>query len=159
VLVFGASTYSEQLIPDSGGAAATDGDYLYQPTAMYLGEDATTIPAVSTFLTWVQKSSPGFKPDLYTLFGWLSAQLFSQAFTAAGKNPTRGSVLAQLRKITAYNGNYLITTANPADKVPGYCYVMTQVVQGRFQRVDDPSVNSSTHGYRCDGSFYYYPPR
>jgi ABC-type branched-subunit amino acid transport system substrate-binding protein len=155
VVVFGASTYSESLIPDSGGAAATNGDYLYQLTPLYLGEDATVLPAVGTFLNWVQKASPGFKPDLYTLFGWLSAQLFSQAFTAAGKSPTRGSVLQQLGKITSFNGNYLITTANPAGKVPGICYVMTRVVNGTFQRLDDPPVNGPTHGYRCDGSFYY----
>jgi ABC-type branched-subunit amino acid transport system substrate-binding protein len=159
VVVFGASTYSERLIPDSGGAAATDGDYLYQLTALYLGEDASVLPSVDTFLTWVQKTSPGFNPDLYTLFGWLSAQLFSQAFDAAGPNPTRGSVLQQLRKITSFNGNYLIDTGNPGDKIPGYCYVMSQVVQGKFQRLDDPPVSGPTHGYRCDGSFYYYPPR
>jgi ABC-type branched-subunit amino acid transport system substrate-binding protein len=155
VVVFGASTYSSALISASGGAAATDGDYLYQGFSLYLGEDASALPSVNTFLTWVQKVSAGFKPDLYTLFGWLSAELFSQAFTAAGKDPTRGSVLQQLRKITAFNGNYLAATANPAGKVPAYCYVMAQVVQGKFQRLDDPSVNGPTHGYRCDGSYHY----
>jgi len=157
VVVFGASTYSEQLIPASGGAAATDGDYLYQGFPLYLGEDASVVPSVNTFLTWVQKVSPGFHPDLYTLFGWLSADLFSQAFTAAGRNPTRGSVLQQLRKITAFNGNYLAATANPAGKVPAYCYVMAQVVQGKFQRLDDPPINGPTHGYRCDGSYFSVP--
>ncbi|MGD0880056.1 MAG: ABC transporter substrate-binding protein [Acidimicrobiales bacterium] len=154
VVVFGASTYSEQLIPASGGAAATDGDYLYQGFPLYLGEDASDVPSVNTFLSWVQKVSPGFHPDLYTLFGWLSADLFSQAFTAAGKNPTRGSVLQQLRRITAFNGNYLAATANPAGKVPAHCYVMAQVVQGKFQRLDDPPINGPTHGYRCDGSYF-----
>ena len=158
VVVFGASTYSESLIPDAGGAAATNGDYLYQLTPLYLGEDATVLPSVNTFLSWVQKASPGFKPDLYTLFGWLSAQLFAQAFTAAGKSPTRGSVLQQLGKITSFNGNYLITTGNPAGKVPGYCYVMSRVANGTFQRLDDPPVSGPTHGYRCDGSYYYLKP-
>ena len=155
VTVFGASTYSENLIPDSGGAAATNGDYLYQLTPLYLGEDATALPSVGTFLSWVQKTSPGFKPDLYTLFGWLSAQLFSQAFLAAGKNPTRGSELQQLAKITSFNGNYLITTSNPAAKQPGHCYVMSRITDGKFQRLDDPPVNGPTHGYRCDGTYYY----
>ena len=158
VVVFGGSTYSETLIPASGGASATDGDYLYQIAPLYLGEDATALPSVGTFLNWVQKASPGFKPDLYTLFGWLSAQLFAQAFTAAGKDPTRGSVLTQLAKITSFDGNYLITTANPAGKVPGHCYVMTRVVNGTFQRVDDPPVNGPTHGYRCDGTYYSLKP-
>ena len=158
-LVFGVSTYSEQLVPDSGGASAIDGAYMEGLTSLFLGEDASTIPAVSTFLTWVQKVSPGFKPDLYTLFGWLSGQLFVQALRAAGPHPTRGSVLQQLHKITSFNGDNLIATANPAAKIPANCYVISQIVQGKFQRLDDPPVSGSTHGYRCDAPYYYYPPR
>ena len=75
-LVIGVSAYSESLVPNSGGAAAIDGAYLEQPASLFLGEDAAAIPAVNTFLTWVQKVSPGFTPDFYTLAGWMSAQLF-----------------------------------------------------------------------------------
>ena len=89
-----------------------------QNTSLYLGEDASGIPAISTFLTWVQKASPGFKADLYTLYGWLSAELFAQALKAAGPDPSRGSVLQQLRKITSFSGGYLVGTANPAKKIP-----------------------------------------
>ena len=38
-----------------------------------------TIPAVSLFNNWVKVASPGFNADLFTLYGWLSAELFSQA--------------------------------------------------------------------------------
>ncbi|HEY5110490.1 MAG TPA: ABC transporter substrate-binding protein [Acidimicrobiales bacterium] len=158
-LVFGASTYSEQLVPDSGGASAVDGAYMEMVNSLFLGEDANQLPAAQTFQTWVQKASPGFKPDLYTLFGWLSGQLFTQALQAAGKNPTRGSVLQQLKKITVFNGNYLIASSNPAQKSPAYCYVIAQIKNGQIQRLDDPPVNGPQHGYRCDGKFYYYPPK
>ena len=154
-IVFGASTYSESLVPDSGGPAAINGAYMETLTSLFLGEDASALPSVNTFLTWVQKVSPGFKPDLYTLFGWLSGQLFAQALRAAGPHPTRGSVLQQLGKITTFNGNYLIATSNPAGKVPPNCYIIAQVVQGKFQRLDDPSTTGSTHGYRCDAPYYY----
>ena len=85
VLVLGASTYSEELVPDAGGPAAIDGAYLEQGYALYLGEDAASVPAVNTFLTWVQNVSPGFKPDLFTLFGWLSGALFAEALQSAGR--------------------------------------------------------------------------
>jgi len=155
-VAFGISTYSEQLVPDSGGAAAIDGSYMDGITSLFLGEDANAIPAVNTFLTWVQKASPGFHADLYTLFGWLSAELFVQALRAAGAHPTRGSVLQQLHKITSFNGGNLIATSNPAGKVPASCYVISQIVGGKFQRLDDPPVNGPTHGYRCDAPYYYY---
>jgi ABC-type branched-subunit amino acid transport system substrate-binding protein len=157
VIVLGASTYSEALIPASGGAAATDGAYLEQNTSLFLGEDAASFPAVNLFLHWVQEASPGFKPDLYTLYGWISGQLFVQALKAAGPNPTRGSVLQALRSIKAYSASNLIATANPAGKLPGNCYVIAQIVNGTITRVDDPPLNSSTSGYRCDQP-YFFPP-
>jgi ABC-type branched-subunit amino acid transport system substrate-binding protein len=155
VLVVGASAYSEALVPGSGGAAAIDGAYLEQPTALYLGEDATDVPAVSTFLTWVQKASPGFKADYYTLSGWLSAALFTQALRVAGTNPSRGSVLQALRSTTSFTGDNLIATSNPAAKAPPDCYVIAQIKGGQFQRFDDPAVTGPTHGYRCDQPYYY----
>ena len=90
VIVLGGSTYSEELVPNSGGPAAIDGAYMEQNTALYLGEDASGLPAVNTFLTWVQKASPGFHADLYTLYGWLSAEMFSQALKAAGSRSEPG---------------------------------------------------------------------
>ena len=156
VLVLGGSTYSQELVPDSGGPAAIDGAYMEQNTALYLGEDSG-IPAVNTFLTWVQKASPGFHADLYTLYGWLSAELFSQALKAAGSDPSRGSELEALRHITSFSGGYLVGTANPAGKVPTNCYIIARIENGKYQRLDDPPVNGPTHGYRCDQPFYYYP--
>jgi ABC-type branched-subunit amino acid transport system substrate-binding protein len=159
VLVLGGSTYSEELVPDSGGASAIDGAYMEQGNPLYLGEDAPDIPAVSTFLTWVQKASPGFHPDLYTLYGWLSGELFSEALQAAGPHPTRGSVLRQLSKITSFTGQGLIARNDPAAKTPGSCYVISRIVDGRYQRLDDPPVDGPTQGFRCDQPYYYYPPR
>jgi len=153
-VVFGASTYSSQLISASGGASATDGAYLEQNASLYLGEDAGAIPAVSTFLKWVQVASPGFHPDLYTLYGWVSAQLFAQALQNAGSNPSRGSLLTALSKITSFNGDNIITTTNPAAKTIGNCYLIAQVASGSFQRVDDPPVSGPTNGYRCNAEYY-----
>jgi branched-chain amino acid transport system substrate-binding protein len=158
-LVFGASTYSEQLVPDSGGASAVNGAYMEMVNSLFLGEDASQLPAARTFQAWVEKVSPGFKPDLYTLFGWLSGQLFTQALQNAGPNATRGSILQQLKKITTFNGNYLIAGSNPAQKLPAYCYVIAQIKNGVIQRLDDPPISGPQHGYRCDGRFFYLAPK
>ncbi len=50
-----------------------------------------------------------------------------------------------------------IAANNPAAKTVGNCYLLGQVVNGQFQRLDDPPVSGSTNGYRCDYG-YVTPP-
>ena len=86
------------------------------------------------------------------MYGWVSAALFVQALKAAGANPTRGSVLAQLSKITSFNAAGLLAPANPAQKKPASCYVMMQIKNGKYQRTQP-----TTSGFSCDSSYYYAP--
>ena len=157
VVVLGAATYTDALVKDSGGAGAVDGDYLEQNTSLYLGQDATTVPAVATFLHWVNVASPGFKTDLYTLYAWLSTELFAQALKNAGANPSRGSELQALSKITTFDGNGIVAPNDPVTKAVGNCYLVAKVVNGQFVRADDQPVSGGTHGYRCDYA-YVTPP-
>ncbi len=157
-VILGAASYSNELIPNSGGASAVDGSYLDQNTSLYLGQDSSVIPAVALFNSWVAKVSPGFKADLFTLYGWLSAELFSDALKNAGSDPSRGSLLQALSKVTSFSGNNIVTPSNPAAKTVSNCYLIGIVAYGDFARLDDPSVNSATHGYLCSGQ-YVTPPR
>lgn len=151
-LVFSAGPiYADQFIKTAGGASATDGIWLGQGQSLYLGQDRSAIPAVNTFLSWVQKTHPGFTPDLFTLYGWASAQLFVQALRAAGPHPTRASVLTQLSKIDHFSASNLMAPSNPARKLPPSCYLLARIVNGKFTRVADPS----NGGYRCDAPYYY----
>lgn len=152
-LVIGTAAYSNELVPSAGGQAAADGSNVEMPNALFLGGDEAAIPAVVTFLKWVQQVSPGFKPDYYTLAGWANAQLFAQALKAAGKNPTRGSVQEQLRKITSYSASGLLAPSDPAAGLPSRCYLIAKIVNGQFVRTDDPPVNGPFKGYRCDGGY------
>ncbi len=156
-VILGSANYSNELVSASGGPSAVDGALFDQNTSLFLGQDAGQIPAVGLFNKWVQKASPGFKADLFTLYGWLSAELFSQALKNAGANPSRGSLLQALSKITSFSGDNIIAPNNPAAKTVGNCYLLGQVANGQYQRLDDPSINSSTNGYRCDYK-YITPP-
>jgi ABC-type branched-subunit amino acid transport system substrate-binding protein len=150
LIMSGGPVYADQFIKTAGGAAATNGIWIGQEQALYLGQDTKTVPAVSQFLTWVKKANPSWTPDLYTLFGWTSAALFVQALQAAGPHPTRGAVLAQLKKVTSFDANGIIATDDPAKKLPPTCYLMARIVNGNFVRQSDPS-----GAFRCDGSFFY----
>ena len=124
-LIFSAGpVYADQFISHAGGPAATNGIMLGQVQSLYLGQDQNSVPADKLFLKYVKQVNPSWMPDLYTLFGWASAQLFVQALQAAGPHPTRGSVIAQLKKITNFNASGLLSNADPAAKKPSGCYLM-----------------------------------
>ena len=155
VVVLGAATYSNELVSASGGQANVNGSFLDQNASLYLGTDASAVPAVATFLKWVNIASPGFKADLFTMYGWVSAELFAQALGNAGANPSRGSLLQALSKVTSFDAGHLIAANNVAAKTEGNCYLLGEVVSGQFQRLDTPV--SANNGYRCDYG-YVTPP-
>ena len=147
LLFTGANSYEAGFDPGSAG----NGTLISTVTALYMGEDAKVVPAVATFDKWAKKVDPQTQLDLYTLYGWISAQLFVQALKGAGANPTRASLEAQLDKVTSYNASGLITTQNPAKKLPGQCWIVAQYDNGTWKRIPpDPKA-----GFVCSpGGFY-----
>jgi hypothetical protein len=125
--------------------------YLNLPTALYEGEDAKAVPAVAMFDKYVTAVDPkvfdSVEP-LAGLYGWASAMLFVQALKAAGPNPTRAGLLAQLNKVTSFNAGGLTPTANPAKNLPSKCFLIAQFKNGVWTRVA-PSPKS---GFVCMGT-------
>ncbi len=161
MVVLGASTYSPVLISKSGPVSATNGFYLEQNLPLYDGQDAAQIPADQTFLNWVKTTNPSWVAngdiDLFTLYGWLSAQLFTQALRNAGQNPSRGSILQALSKVTNFTGGNLTAPTNPSARTTSNCYLIGRIVNGQWVRQSDPPIKSATNGYRCNYQ-YYVPP-
>jgi ABC-type branched-subunit amino acid transport system substrate-binding protein len=152
VIVSGGPVYADQFISHAGGPAVANGVLIGQVQALYLGQDSAHVPAVGQFLKYVKQVSPSWVPDLYTLFGWTSAELFVQALKAAGPHPTRGAVLAQLKKITSFDAEGLLAPTNPAKKLPSNCYLVAEIKNGQFQRVEP-----KTSGFLCNSKFYFAP--
>jgi ABC-type branched-subunit amino acid transport system substrate-binding protein len=135
LLVSGANAYEHGFDPGSAG----NGTLITTVTALYMGEDAKSVPAVATFDKWAKKVDPQTQLDLYTLYGWINAQLFVQALKGAGADPTRASLDAQLDKITSFNANGLISTQDPAQKIPGECWIAARYENGSWHRISpDP---------------------
>jgi ABC-type branched-subunit amino acid transport system substrate-binding protein len=147
LLVSGAQTYEQGFNPGPAG----NGTIITTSTALYMGQDAKVVPAVATFDKWAKKVDPQTQLDLYTLYGWVNAQLFVQALKGAGANPTRASLDAQLNKITSFNADGLLTTSNPAKKIPGQCWIAAEYLNGTWKRIPpDPKT-----GFVCSpGGFY-----
>jgi ABC-type branched-subunit amino acid transport system substrate-binding protein len=144
--------YADQFISHAGGPSVADGIQLGTTQGLYLGQDAAHVPADKAFLHYVHAVNSSWVPDLYTLFGWASAQLFVQALRAAGPHPTRGAVTEQLKKITSFDASGLLAPVDPADKKPASCYLMSGIENGAFVR-EYPKGS----GYACDAGFFYAP--
>lgn len=147
ILVSGVNAYEEDFTPGpSGNGTVITGVY-----ALYRGEDAKAVPAVATFDKWVKKVDPTSQLDIYTLDAWINAQLFVQALQAAGKNPTRGSLDAQLDKIKSFDASGLISPQDPAQKIPGQCWLVAQYDNGKWHRIKpDPKT-----GFVCSPKGFY----
>ena len=147
LLVSGSNAYEANFTPGSAG----NGTLVTGVDALYMGEDAKVVPAVATFDEWAKKVDPSTQLDLYTLDSWINAELFVQALKAAGPNPTRGSLDAQLDKVTSFNANGLISNQNPAQKIPGQCWLVAQYENGKWKRIPpDPK-----SGFICNPKGFY----
>lgn len=140
----GASTYTPTFLKDSGSAAAVNGYVMEMAEALWQGQDASTVPAIKTFLHWVDGVHSGFVPDLYTVYGWASAQLLVQALEGAGSSPTQASLLSSLRKVTDFDADGMLPPADPAAKTPASCYLIAKVSNDTWHRVQP-----AKGGYVC----------
>ena len=148
-IIFGGSIYDTAFLTQAGANA--EGVFNDQQYAQFFNaDDAAVIPAVAEFQKWTEQvGGKGVIKDLYSVYGWSSAQLFVQALRAAGPKAKRGDLLQALRLITSFNADGLIAAANPAGKQPATCWILTEVKGAKLHRVDSPQ---ST--FRCDGSYY-----
>ncbi|HWD51859.1 MAG TPA: ABC transporter substrate-binding protein [Acidimicrobiales bacterium] len=144
---WGAPAYDPQFIATGGPGA--NGSILEQPMAMYEGQDAAAVPEVALFDKWYSSVSGGQSPTIYAAYGWLSGMMFVQGINAGGA-PTRAALVNGLKTITNFDGNGMSQPTNPAGKVPGTCYIIIDVTNGKFVR--DPATPS---GFTCNGSYVH----
>ncbi len=140
--------YSSQLI--KLGGSAVNGMYIVQSYALYLGQDASSVPAVALFDKWMRKVNPNPDFEIESVYGWTSAELFVQALKAAGPDPTRAGLIESLDKITSFSTGGLAPPSNPAQNVPTNCFLLAQVQKGKVVRVA-PSPSS---GFDCSSGGY-----
>jgi ABC-type branched-subunit amino acid transport system substrate-binding protein len=144
------SAYDGSFIEKAGAAASNITVAIHE--ALYLGQDASSVPEVKLFDHWINVAHPGYTPDIYSVFAWAAAMLFVQAVQHAGSDPTRATVLTALHAITSYNAGGLIAPDNPSAKIPPSCFIVAKVVNGQWQREDPP-----TSGFTCSGTYLYDP--
>ena len=146
------AAYSSQLLKLAGTAA--NNMYIEQGYALYLGQDAKTVPAVALFDKWMKKVDPNPNFEIESIYGWASAELFAQALQTAGNPPTRAGLIAALNKVTFFDAGGLVPPSNPAQAVPSGCFLMAQVQNGVIKRV----APTATSGFYCGSNSFLKEP-
>jgi ABC-type branched-subunit amino acid transport system substrate-binding protein len=148
-VLYGASFYDAQLFKRLGDASlANNVVWAAVPFSLYLGQDRSTVPAVNTFLTLLQRTKPGDTANLFAVEAWSAGQLLDQAIQKAGSTVDRTSVMQALKGITSFDSDGLIGQTNPGDKEGSHCVVMAAVRNGGWVRVDPSS------GFNCNGTYH-----
>jgi ABC-type branched-subunit amino acid transport system substrate-binding protein len=149
-VVYGASAYDAQFFKLLGNPSlANNVVYSAVPDALYLGQDRATVPAVNTFLTWMQNAHPNATADLYAVDAWGAGQLLLAAMHAAGSDITQASVAQAIKTINSFNANGLIGVNDAGQKTGTSCVVIASVSNGQWQRIDPTS-----SGFDCSGVYH-----
>ncbi len=134
--------YDKRLL--SEGGAAVEGQYVWL-TILPL-EDAGSNATLDALIKY------NSKPDGFGIQAWAAAEAFAASVesvvAADGVNGlTRAAILEAARNLHDFDAGGLIPETDVGGKKGSHCYVMMQVVDGKFKRVEPTAAGT----FNCDG--------
>lgn len=124
------TVYDERYVEQGG--EAVQGTYVYSALQLF---DDRTIPEMVLYRQWLERSTPGAKPNAYGLFAWSAARLFVQKATELGGELTRASLVEALEEVDGWTANGVHAPMAVGAKVTGGCLKMIQLVGTTWRKV------------------------
>ena len=125
---YGAQVYGKKFIQLAGSAAeGTKVGLIFA-----IPEEAANNPAIAALNTWYARTAPGADLDFFALASWVAADMFVTALKAAGPDPTQAKIVAELSKLTSFDGGGLVAKINPAQKKLTPCYHVIEIKGGKW---------------------------
>jgi len=144
-LISDAALYGADSLKQLGDPTLANG--VVGPVGFGLFLSKNPAPGVALMNKWIAQVPNAGSADLYSVYGWASAELFADALKAAGTNPTQQSVLTALKGIHSFDSGGVLPTANVGSQVPGHCWVIFEAKNGGFV-----TMHPST-GFDCAGTY------
>ena len=114
IVVLGAATYSHASFRPPAVLAAVNGSYLDQNASLYLGEDQPSIPAVGTFLHWVECGLTGVHArSVHPVRMELGTALRPGPEERGLRSEPGIDPAGRCPRSPRYNGGNIVTTSNP----------------------------------------------
>lgn len=125
---YGAQVYGKKFLQLAGDAAeGTKVGLIFA-----VPEEAGRNQAMAQFNEWYARTAPGADVDFFALAGWVAADMFVHALTAAGPDPTQAKIIAELKKLTSYDAHGAVANINPAGKKNSTCFHVVHVEGGKW---------------------------
>lgn len=117
-------------------------------------EEADARPAMRQYLDILEAGVPGSPPEQLGVQSFSAGLLFATAAKAAGADLTRDSLIAELQKITEWDGGGLHGVGNPAENKSSPCFIMMKVSYEGFTREypledEDSEIYEAGNGMAC----------
>jgi ABC-type branched-subunit amino acid transport system substrate-binding protein len=112
---------------------------------LFLGQN--TGPGITLMNKWVKQVPGAGAADLYTVYGWSSAEMFADALKAAGQNPTQQTFVTALKGIHHFDTGGLLPVSDVGNQTPAHCWTIFQVKSGAFAALHPPN------GFDCSGTY------
>ena len=84
-------------------------------------------PAMAQYLKLLEAAEPGAQPESLGVMAFSAGLMFATAAKAAGSNLTRDSLVAELKKIHAWDGGGIHGKSDPGAHIPSGCFIMMKV--------------------------------
>ena len=127
---------------------AAEGVLIPSSLSLFLGEDRKASKGVDEYLTWLERTHPGAKADLFGANAWAAGMLYTQARKAAGKDAAPLDVVKALIAVKEFDGDGLLAPSNPGDQEPATCWLVAEIKGGKYRRV------APDQGFSCEGAAY-----
>ena len=109
-----------------------DGMYSYIDTAMF--EEASRVPEMQLYLSWLHRVAPNAQPSFFGIFAWGAMRLFTQLAVQLGGKLNRGTFLAALRGVHSFTANNLFAPQDVGNKRTTPCEAVIQLTASGWVR-------------------------
>jgi len=106
--------------------------------------EADSNDEMQRYLHWLEETDAAEEPTALAVQSWSAALLFASVAKNLGDNLTREGLVAELQKVTEWDGHGIQAPANIAEQVPPECFLYLKVEGGEFVR------EFPDEGFECD---------
>ncbi|HZC73404.1 MAG TPA: ABC transporter substrate-binding protein, partial [Jatrophihabitans sp.] len=108
-----------------------DGTNLFASAPLF--SEANRNSQLSTYLTWLQRTSGG-TPNFFGIYAWAAAALFVQTAAELGGNLSRSAMVSKLRQVHGYTDRGMVPPQDVGGKHTPRCYSILKLQNGQWVR-------------------------